>query len=120
MVRKTIKYTDLFTDVEKEDDFYFNLTTAEVAKLGFSKTNDMQEMIRVVALKEDGKLIIDILEATILMAYGERSEDGKKFMKSEAIRNSFIGTDAYSKLFEELVQNPAAAEEFFSGILPKK
>jgi len=117
MLKKTISYVD-FDDNKKTEDFYFNLTKAEVAEMEVSVNGGLSKMIQQIIKTEDKKEIVAILKDVILRAYGEKTLDGKRFMKTKEIRESFASTEAYSELFISLANNSEMAAEFFNGIIP--
>lgn len=117
MLKKTITYTD-YDGNERTEDFYFNLTKAEVAEMEMSYTGGMVKMLEKIVAEQDSKRIIEIFKDLILMSYGEKSPDGKRFVKSQEIRDSFSQTEAYSDLFMELATDAEAASAFVNGILP--
>lgn len=118
MLKKTIKYTD-FNDVERTEDFYFNLSKAEVTEMELSVSGGMTQLLKRIVAEQDSKKIIEIFKEIILKAYGEKSPDGKHFMKSKDITDSFVSTEAYTELFMELASSPDAAAAFVNGIIPK-
>lgn len=118
MLKKTITYTD-FNGLERTESFYFNLTKAEVMEMELSVDGGMAEMINTIVNAKDTPALIKIFKDLILHAYGEKSPDGKRFMKSPEITQAFVETEAYSNLFMELATNADAASEFVNGITPK-
>ena len=118
MLKKTITYKD-YNDVERTEDFYFNLSKAEVVEMEMSTTGGLTEMIKNVIAAQDTPSIIRIFKDLILKAYGEKSPDGKRLIKSEEISNAFSQTEAYSKLFMELATNANSASDFVNGIIPE-
>ena len=117
MLKKTIEYTD-FNGTERKEDFYFNLTKAEVMEMQMSTTGGLAEMIQRIVAAQDTPAIIKVFKDLILKAYGEKSDDGKRFIKSDEIANGFAQTEAYSKLFMELATDADKAAEFVNGIVP--
>ena len=117
MLKKTIKYTD-FSGNERTEDFYFNLTKAEIMEMEMGTTGGMAEMINKIVASQDAPAIIKIFKELILKAYGEKSADGKRFVKSEEISVAFSQTEAYSQLFMELATDADAAAKFVNGIVP--
>lgn len=117
MLKKTITYTD-YNGAERTEDFYFNLSNAEVMELEMSTTGGLAEMIQRIVSAQDAPAIIKVFKELIIKSYGEKSPDGKRFIKSEEIANSFSQTEAYSKLFTELAIDADAAAKFVNGILP--
>lgn len=118
MLKKPITYTD-FNGVEVTEDFYFNLTKAELIELEMGHEGGLSEALKQIVASEDGKRIMEEFKNIILKAYGEKSLDGKKFVKSQHLRDEFESTEAYSELFVSLVTDPEAAAEFISGIMPQ-
>lgn len=119
MLKKTIEYQDYNGNTRKED-FYFNLTQAEVTELEVSVEGGLVEMINRIVAAQDGKQIIDTFKDIILKAYGEKSPDGRRFIKNQEVRDAFAQTEAYSKLFMELATDADAASAFVNGIIPAR
>lgn len=120
MLKKKIKYTD-FNGVEREETFMFNLTNAEITEMGVGLVGggSLDEYINRLSEEKDPKKIIEMFKDIIKKSYGKKSEDGRRFMKSEEILNEFMETNAYSELFMELANDSKAATEFFDGIIPE-
>ena len=117
MLKKTIKYTD-YNNVERTEDFYFNLTKAEIMEMELSTTGGLAEMITRIVAAQDQPAIIKVFKDLVLKAYGEKSPDGKRFVKSDEIAVAFAQTEAYSILFMELATDADAAAKFINGIVP--
>lgn len=117
MLKKTITYTD-YNGSERTEDFYFNLTQAEVTEMEMSTTGGLGETIRRIVNAQDQPAIIKIFKDLVLRAYGEKSPDGRRFIKSDEIATAFSQTEAYSILFMELATDSDAAAKFVNGIVP--
>lgn len=117
MLKKTITYTD-YNGTERTEDFYFNLTKAEIMEMELGTTGGLAEMIQKVVAAQDAPSIIKIFKDLVLRAYGEKSADGKRFIKNDEIREAFSQTEAYSNLFMELATDADAASAFVNGIVP--
>lgn len=117
MLKKKITYTD-YNDVERTEDFYFNLTQAEIMEMELGTAGGLAEMIQKIVDAQDAPAIIKVFKDLILKAYGEKSADGKRFIKSKEISDAFSQTEAYSQLFMELATNTESAAEFVNGIVP--
>lgn len=117
MFKKTITYTD-YNGVERTEDFYFNLTRAEVTEMELSTTGGLTTMIEKIVAEQDSKAIVETFKKIILAAYGEKSADGRRFIKNDEVRDSFAQTEAYSDLFMELASDADAAAEFINGVAP--
>jgi len=118
MIKKTITYKTL-DGVEFTEDFYFHLSKAEVLEMEMGITGGMTQMINKIVAAQDGKKIIDTFKTLILKSYGIKSDDGKRFIKNQEVRDSFEQTEAYSILFMELATNADSATAFVNGIVPK-
>lgn len=119
MLKKTIKYTD-FNGVEREEDFLFNLTEEELMSMNLSTKGGLKGYIEQIVNTQDTPAIADLFKKIINAAYGVKSPDGRKFMKSEAILNDFIYTQAYSNLYMSLIQDANAAADFIKHVIPEK
>lgn len=117
MLKKTITYVD-YNGTERKEDFYFNLSKAEIMEMEMGTTGGMVEMINRIVAAQDAPAIIDVFKKMILRAYGEKSADGKRFIKSKEISEAFSQTEAYSQLFMELATDADAASKFVNGIVP--
>lgn len=117
MLKKTITYTD-YDGNERTEDFLFNLTKAETLEMELSTSGGMTQMINRIIAAKDSPSIIKVFKELILKAYGEKSPDGKRFIKSEEISTAFSQTEAYSKLFMELATDPKAAADFVNSLVP--
>jgi hypothetical protein len=118
MLKKTITYTD-YNDVERTEDFYFNLSKAELMEWEMTTSGGLGETIHKIVKANDIPAITKIFKELVLKAYGEKTPDGKRFMKSEEIANAFAQTEAYSVLFMELSTDADAAANFINGLVPK-
>ena len=120
MLKKTITYTD-YNGTERTENFYFNLSEAEVMEMEMGTTGGMAEMIQRIVDAQDMPALMKVFKDIVMKAYGERSADGKYFMKKNgALAEAFIESEAYSVLFMELVTVEGAAAEFVNGIIPSK
>ena len=117
MLKLTRTYVD-FNDLSRTEDFYFNLTQAEVTEMELSVDGGLVEMINRIVAAKDGKQIIALFKDIVLRAYGEKSPDGRRFVKNQEIRDAFAQTEAYSDLFMELATDAQKAAEFVNGIVP--
>ena len=117
MLKKTIKYTD-YNGVERTEDFYFHFNKAELAEMEMGTAGGYAEMIKKIIAAQDAPTLIKIFKEIVLKAYGVKSDDGKRFMKSPEIAEAFSQTEAYSILFMELATDADAAAKFVNGIMP--
>lgn len=118
MLKKTIKYND-YDGNEREEDFYFNLSKAEVTEMELSKEGGMSEYIKKISAAQNAPELIKLFKEIITKSYGEKSLDGKRFIKNKELTEAFTQTEAYSELFVELASNADEAVKFINGIMPK-
>lgn len=117
MLKKTVTYRD-YNDVERTEDFYFNLSKAELLEMELGTSGGLAEMIRKIVAAQDAPSIIKLFKDLVLRAYGEKSADGKRFIKSKELSEAFSQTEAYSQIFMELATDDKKAADFVNGIVP--
>lgn len=118
MIKKTIKYVD-FNDNVREEDFYFNLTKDELIQLGVRYPGGLEHKIEQLITSNDSQEIYVIFRTIVLESYGEKSEDGKRFIKSKELSRDFSQTNAFSELIMELINDSAYGAKFIEGLIPK-
>lgn len=117
MLKKTVTCVD-YNGVEYTDDYYFNLTKAEIMKMEMGVAGGLAEKLQKIIATNDAVKIMEFFEELVLKAYGEKSDDGKRFIKSPEISAAFSQTEAYSTIFMELALDAEKAAEFVNGIIP--
>ena len=117
MLKKTITYKD-YNGVERTEDFMFNLTKEEILEMQLTKDGGMDAAIKKIVDAKDAPEIMRVFKDLILKSYGIVSDDGRRFIKSKEISDSFAQTEAFSMLFMELATDTDAASAFVNGIVP--
>ena len=118
MYKKTITYTD-YDGNERTEDFYFNISKAEITQIQFKTPGGFTGKIdRVIKAREVSELI-QLFEEFIDLAYGVKTPDGKRFIKNQETLDAFRQSEAYSELYMELATNTDSAIAFINGIMPK-
>ena len=117
MVVEKIKYTD-FNGLEREEDFMFNLTEAEITEMELTTDGGLSDSIKKIIAAQDTPEIIKVFKMLLLKSYGEKSADGRRFVKSDKLSEEFSQTNAYSQLFMKLATDDKAAVAFINGIMP--
>lgn len=119
MLKKTITYVD-YDNNERTEDFYFNLTKAELIEMETEIDGGLENKIEKIIASKDTKEIMGLFKSIILKSYGVKSDDGKRMIKSQEVIDAFTQTEAYSELFMELASDADAATAFINGIIPQK
>ena len=117
MLKKTLTYVD-YNGVERTEDFYFNLSKAEVTEMELSVEGGFSKMLEEIVKSNDNARILELFKEMVLKAYGEKSADGRRFVKSKELAEAFSQTEAYSEIFMELAMDEKAAAAFVNGIMP--
>lgn len=118
MLKKTIKYED-YNGVEREEDFYFNLTQSELMEMEMTTEGGLKNKLERIAKKLDGPEIMKFFKEIILKSYCTMSADGRRLIKSKEAAEEFTQTPAYDKLFMELLTVEGATDDFIKKVLPK-
>lgn len=116
MIKKTITYTD-YDGNKRTEDLFFNLSKAELIEMELSESGGMEKMLKRIIAEQDTRKIMEIVKSIILKSYGKKSDDGRRFIKSEELSQEFLQTEAYSELLLELMSNEEAASAFMNGLV---
>lgn len=117
MIVKKIDYVD-YDGNPRSESFYFNLTRSEVTELQLIYPGGYAQHIEKIVDSNDRPSLMKMFKDIIKRSYGEKSEDGKRLIKSDELSVAFMQTPAYDQLFMELCTDADAAIAFVSGILP--
>ena len=117
MLAKEIAYVD-YNGNERKETFYFNLSKAELMEMELSTSGGWQQYMNRIIEAQNHVELVKIFKELILKSYGEKSDDGKRFIKSQELSTAFSQTEAYSNLFMELSTDANAAAAFANGIVP--
>lgn len=117
MLRKEITYTTL--NGEKVTDIcYFNMTKAEIAAMQVKMDGKFIDYLKDLVAGNHVEALFNIFRDIVLDSYGERSADGKRFVKGPDKRAEFEYSLAFSELFVDLIQNSEKMSAFTRAILP--
>lgn len=117
MYTRTITYTD-WNGMERTEEFRFNLTKAELMEMQYEQEGGMREYLQKIIDSKNQKEIMRLFKDLVLKAYGEKSDDGRLFVKNDQIREKFAATPVYSEIFMQLSTDADKAAEFVNGIMP--
>lgn len=118
MLKKTITFTN-FDDQQVTEDHFFHISKAELVEMELSMEGGLSKHLEKIVEDGNGKTIMETFKKLILDAYGKKSPDGNRFLKSDELRQDFAQSEAYSTLFMELCTNANSAAEFVNGIIPR-
>lgn len=119
MLKREVTYEN-YDGVEVKETFYFNLTRSEIIMMGMEEDGDVAERLQAILDKKDGKQIVKTFHDLLLRSYGEKSADGRRFVKSAELSKAFSETPAFDVIFEEMMTNPDKALDFINGLIPKQ
>lgn len=117
MLVKRIDYVD-YNGNKRSEDFYFNFTEAEIQEINLRTPGGLKARLEKIVQEIDQEKLVSYFKSLILDAYGVKSEDGRRFIKSKELCEEFTQTEAYNKLFMQLTTDTNAAIEFVKGIIP--
>lgn len=117
MIKKTLTYDDLDGNSITED-FYFNLTKAEIAEMQLGTEGGLDEHLKTIVKSQNQREIMNTFKMILENTVGRRSDDGKRFEKSAKISADFMQSNAYSELFISLLTDADAASAFIRGVIP--
>lgn len=118
MLKKTITYTD-YDGMERTEDFWFNLSKTELTKLDAELPGGVLGVLRKIIDKKDRKALVDFIETLILRSYGEKTLDGKRFVKTLDMAEEFMQTPAYDELFMSILSDTDSQTSFINGVIPQ-
>ena len=117
MLKKTVTYID-YNSSERTEDLYFNISKAELAEMELGVTGGFSEMMKKIVAAQDVPSIVKIVKDLILKSYGEKSSDGRRFIKSPELSEAFSQTEAYTEVFLDLVASAENMADFVNAIIP--
>lgn len=118
MLKRDVTY-ETYDGETVTETFYFNITQPELLEMEVAIEGGFGEFLKRIVKAQNEKALIEEFKKIILFSYGVKSEDGKRFIKSDELRRDFEQTAAYATLFMELATNDGLAVAFLQGIFPK-
>ena len=117
MIKKTVTYKD-YNGIERTETFYFHYTPAELLDMEMSTEGGFAERVQRIIDAKDQTSLLKVIKKFVLDAYGVKSDDGRRFIKSADVKEAFVECPAYSEIYMELLSDDAVAAEFINGIIP--
>lgn len=117
MFKKTVSYVD-YDGNQRTEDKYFNLSKAELIEMQYTEQGGLEKLLEKIIAEQDQTKIFAYFKSILLKAYGEKSADGKRFIKSQEITDAFVQSEAYSEILMELISDEEKAADFLKKIIP--
>lgn len=118
MITKTFTYED-FNGEKASQTFTFHMSKSDITKFRLRKDgSDFNETLSHIMKTNNARAILDVFEELVASAVGQKSEDGKKFIKNDEIRSDLFDTPAYDELFMKMLDDPDFAAKFIQSMLP--
>lgn len=118
MFKKDIVYND-FNGKQREESFYFHLTKAELLEMEMEQAGGLTAILDRIVKANDTPSLMREFKNLVMRSYGVKSDDGRRFIKNDEVREAFAQTEAYSAIFMELATDDEAAAKFVNGIMPE-
>ncbi len=118
MLTHKMTYTN-FDDEEVTEDFYFNINKIEILDLEVRNKEGLERWLKTIVAAKDQKTLWEEIKRVVLLAYGEKSPDGKRFIKTDESRDAFAQSAAFDKLMWDLITGEVDAGDFMIGVMPK-
>lgn len=118
MYAEKIKYTD-YNGIEREEAFYFELSEAEVMEMDLITPGGLGQMLQNIVASNDAAGMITQFKKILLSAYGEKSPDGRHFIKNKQATENFEYSPVYSIMFMKLATDADYAQKFIDSVIPK-
>lgn len=118
MIKKTVTYKDL-NGKERTETFYFHYFESEIMDMEMSEEGGLAERIQRIIDAKDQASLLKVIKKFVIDAYGIKSDDGRRFNKSQEVKDAFVECPAYSKIYMELLTNDELAAEFVNKVVPE-
>lgn len=118
MLKKTFQYTD-FNGNEQEETFYFNLSKSEVIEYELQERAGMSTTLQRIVEERDNQKILAHFKDIVMKSVGRKSDDGRRFVKNDDIREDFLASPAYDEMFVWLMSEPGAGADFINSVFPQ-
>lgn len=117
MIKKTVTYVD-YNGVERTESFYFHYTESEILDMELSTEGGFAERVQKIIDAKDQTSLLKVIKKFVLDAYGVKSDDGRRFIKNDEVKQAFVECPAYSEIYLDLLSDDVLASEFINGIIP--
>lgn len=112
-----VKYTNFFGE-EVEEQLHFHLSKGELMNMELQRTPLSAKIAAINGGESSAVDAYKLLCEFVGAAYGERSEDGKRFFKDERATKAFLASPAFDALLDKLGEDPKFSNKFLAGLFP--
>lgn len=116
MIKETVKYEN-FDGEQVETDLYFHMSKMEILAVG---VNNLAGSLDKIVKEKDIQKILEEVKKIVHGAYGERSEDGRRFIKNEEVLDRFKASPAYDEFIFTILTDHNKASRFINAIFPEE
>lgn len=118
MFTKILTYED-YDGKMRTEEFQFHLNRTELTDwLMVENGVTLDKVLETMVKKNDVKAMIDETKELMMRSYGRKSQDGRRFEKTDEILKDFMETEAFSIIHLELASDAEKLAEFISKVLP--
>ena len=121
MYKKTITYKD-YDGKERTEEHYFNLDEGELMEMYMSVPGGYPAMLQRVVNEQSEPELFKIFKEIVVKSYGEKTGDGKYFLKEDddgrPLVRKFLQSKAYSALMMEFMTKTQSFTDFANQIIP--
>lgn len=123
MLKYDLKYVD-YNNEKVQKNFYFNINKLELMKLQVSVDGGLDTKLTKIVEANDYAEILKFFTEIVKLAYGEKSDDGQTFIKSEKLSNAFVQSAAFEQMcndffFSNEETGAKKVVDFINGIIPQ-
>lgn len=115
------RYVDVYKDfngTERKETVYFDLNQSEIIGLEIDSEKGLSEYLQEISDAKNAKEMMRFFTNILYKAYGEKSPDGRRFVKSKELSDAFTQTIIYQDIYTELLTNAEFAAKFINSIMP--
>lgn len=117
MFSDKITYEDFDGNTQTQEVF-FNISKVEALSLETSYPGGYGDYLQKVVDTNDNHRILEVFKDIVKKSYGVKSEDGKRFVKSEEEYKKFEESPVYDEFVMKLIGDENYALDFVIGVMP--
>ena len=121
MFKTDVTYTN-FLDQEVTETLRFNLREDELLDLVAEDPTFDSGFLAYISQEKDYQKMLKVVRKLVILSYGEVSEDGRSFRKSDEKALDFLQSPAYTAFMEKLFasEDGSAFANFIMQVVPSR